>query len=169
MPITKLKIRLYGDPCLRKKSLPIKEVGPAERILIDSMIEAMHEYKGIGLAAAQVGINQRILVADIGDGPIAVINPQIIKKTGSQTFEEGCLSVPNISVAIKRPRKIIVKYLDMNGHVVQAEYDDLMARVIMHEIDHLDGKLIVDYATPAELEKWDSQLHALANISKKKS
>ena len=91
MNIPILKIRLYGDPCLRKKSVPLKEVGPAERILIESMILTMHEYKGVGLAAPQVGINQKILVADIGEGPMAIINPHVVKKYGSSILEEGCL------------------------------------------------------------------------------
>jgi len=168
MPITKLKIRLFGDPALRKKSLAVKSIGPAERILVDAMIQTMREHKGIGLAAPQVGINQRILVADIGDGPIAVINPQIIKKVGSQKLEEGCLSIPNVSIAIKRPRKIVVKYLDIEGEVVEEVYEDLIARVIQHEIDHLDGKLIVDYANKAEREEFSAQLNQLEELVKAK-
>jgi len=144
MITTKLKIRLYGDPCLRKKSVPVKEVGPSERLLINSMVAAMHHAKGVGLAAPQVGINQRILVVDIGDGPIAVINPRIIKKSGKQELEEGCLSIPEVTVNITRPQKIIVKYMDENNHVHEKSCEDILARVILHESDHLDGKLIID-------------------------
>ncbi len=141
-----LKIRLYGDSCLRKKSTLVKEVGPSERMLIQSMLETMYQYKGIGLAAPQVGINQRILVVDIGQGPVVMINPQIIKKEGSGVLEEGCLSIPGITVKIKRPQKIFVKFLDEFNTPRESNFIDLWARAITHEIDHLNGKLIVDYA-----------------------
>ena len=94
MITTKLKIRLYGDPCLRKKSISVKSVGPGERMLIKAMLETMYEHKGIGLAAPQVGINEQIIVVDIGEGPFAIINPKVIKKSGSVKLEEGCLSIP---------------------------------------------------------------------------
>ena len=146
MNSTKLKIRLYGDPCLRKKSSPVKEVGPSERMLIGSMIETMHERKGLGLAAPQVGIHQRIFVADIGEGPTAFINPKIVRRAGSAVWEEGCLSIPDITIEIKRAQKVLVRYLDENNHRHERSFTELMARVILHEIDHLNGKLIVDYA-----------------------
>lgn len=143
----KLKIRLYGDPCLRKKSVLVKEVGTSERMLIAAMLEAMHENKGIGLAAPQVGINQQIFVADIGQGPVAVINPKVLKRIGSETVEEGCLSIPGVSVKVKRPKKITVRYTDQNNEIVERELEELMARVFLHETDHLLGRLIVDYAS----------------------
>ncbi len=147
MTITKLlKIRIYGDPCLRKKSVPVKKVTASERMLIAAMIETMHEYKGVGLAAPQVGINEQIFVADVGEGPIAIINPQVIKKAGSSVMEEGCLSIPGITVEIKRPQKIFVQYLNEDNQIVQRQCDDLLARVFLHENDHLKGKLITDYA-----------------------
>src|SRR3989338_6083888 len=101
MQATKLKIRLYGDPCLRKKSKSVKEVGSEERALIKAMIELMHESKGVGLAAQQVGINKQIFVADIGSGAMVFINPRILKKIGSGLMEEGCLSIPGVVVEIK--------------------------------------------------------------------
>ena len=110
MTTTKLKIRVYGDPCLRKKSSPVKSVGASERLLIKNMLETMYEHKGIGLAAPQVGINEQIFVADVGDGPVAVINPRITKKRGSEVMEEGCLSIPGVLIKIKRPKKIFVSY-----------------------------------------------------------
>ena len=146
MPSPNLIIRTYGDQCLRKKSTPVKEIGPAERFLIDAMIQTMYEEKGVGLAAPQIGINQRILVADIGEGPLEMVNPRILKKQGSWAMEEGCLSVPGQTIRIKRPQKILLKYLDRDNQAHEQEFEDLMARVILHEIDHLDGKLIVDYA-----------------------
>lgn len=156
-----LKIRLYGDPCLRKKSVPVKEAGSVERILIQAMIETMLKNKGVGLAAPQVGINQRIFVADIGEGPIAVINPKIVKKTGAMTMQEGCLSIPGVTVAVKRAKSIMVKYIDENNREIERRFDDLLARVILHETDHLDGKLIVDYASLSEKRKLKEKLKDL--------
>jgi len=158
MTVTELKIRLYGDPCLRKRSRPVKEVGPSEQLLIKSMIDCMHQHKGIGLSAPQVGINQRIFVADIGSGQMTFINPVIIKRWGSGKLEEGCLSIPDVTVVIKRPQRISVKYLDEDYHMQQKEYEDLMARVILHETDHLNGKLILDYASLKEKSKLKKQL-----------
>lgn len=147
MPATKLKIRLYGDPCLRKRSAEVKDVGPSERMLIGAMIATMHQAKGIGLAAPQVGINQRIFVADVGDGPRVFINPKIVKKGGSETLEEGCLSIPQVTVNVKRAKKINVKYLNEQNQPCEGEFQDILARVIQHESDHLNGKMIVDYAS----------------------
>jgi len=110
MTIAALKIRLYGDPCLRKKSKPIDEIGPGERMLIKSMFATMLEAKGVGLAAPQVGINQRLFVMDVGEGPLAIINPKITKKLGGDILEEGCLSIPEVTINIKRPQQITVKY-----------------------------------------------------------
>ncbi len=148
-----LQIRLYGDPCLRKKSLPVKKVGPGERLLIKAMMAAMREAKGVGLAAPQVGINQRIFVADVGDGPTAFINPQILKKFGSDVLEEGCLSIPGVTVEIKRAQEIVVRYTDEDNELVEQRIRDLLARVIQHETDHLDGKLIVDYVKDKDAKK----------------
>jgi len=148
-----LKIRLYGDPCLTKKSVPVKEVGPGERMLVQAMIKTMRRYKGIGLAAPQVGINQRLFVADIGEGPLVVVNPKIVRKSGSQVLEEGCLSIPGISVPIERAQKVQLEYVDENNQKLQGEFSDLMARVILHENDHLEGKLILEYVGSNEKEK----------------
>lgn len=157
MLITQLKIRLNGDPCLRKISSTIKEASSVERLLIRSMLATMRHYKGVGLAAPQVGINQRVIVVDIGDGPIALVNPVILKQSGSWEMEEGCLSVPDRIIPIKRSQKVSVEYLDENNKIVKEEYVDLMSRVILHEVDHLDGKLIIDYAAPGEIKEKESQ------------
>jgi len=114
-------------------------------MLMDAMLETMYESKGVGLAAPQVGINQQIFVVDAGDGPIFVANPQIVKKSGSACMEEGCLSVPNVVVNVRRPKTITIKYLDRNNTRVEREYSDFLARVFLHENDHLLGKLIIDY------------------------
>ena len=166
MIVSSLKIRLYGDSCLRKKSIPVTETGTSERMLIKSMLATMYQHKGIGLAAPQVGINQRIFVADIGDGPIAVINPQIISKSGTGVLEEGCLSIPGVTVKIKRPQKIFIKYLDEQNRTIEKEHEGLMARVMLHETDHLNGKLIVDYASLTQKRKLKKHLKELEAMSK---
>ncbi len=169
MITTKLKIRLYGDPCLRKKSISVKSVGPGERMLIKAMLETMYEHKGIGLAAPQVGINEQIIVVDIGEGPFAIINPKVIKKSGSVKLEEGCLSIPGVVVNIKRPQKITVRYTNEQNSEIDCECSDLLARAILHETDHLHGKLIVDYAGLTEKKKIKQQLKEIENKSKVKS
>jgi len=161
-----LKVRLYGDPCLRKKSVRVKEVGPGERMLINSMIATMHHENGIGLAAAQVGINERLFVMDIGDGPLAVINPRVISKSGSEVMEEGCLSLPEFNVSVKRSSKILVKYVDENNQTVEKNLEGLMARVFLHETDHCEGKLIIDFASPEEKGKWIEKFEGMDNKPK---
>jgi peptide deformylase len=174
----KLKIRIFGDPCLRKKSEPLKEVGPGERMLISAMLDTMYEHKGVGLAAPQVGINQQIFVVDVGDGPVVVVNPKIIKRKGSSDLEEGCLSIPGITVNVKRPQKIVVQYLDENSQPVEKEISSMLARVFQHENDHLQGRLIIDYAPLSEKLKMrrilkglgqSAELHELSSQSKKDS
>ncbi|MFA5087563.1 MAG: peptide deformylase [Candidatus Omnitrophota bacterium] len=162
MITTKLKIRVTGDPCLRKKSAFIKEFGISQRCLVESMFEAMYDNRGVGLAAPQVGINEQIFVADIGQGPLVFINPHIIKKSGSDCLEEGCLSIPGVVVNVRRPKKITVRYLNENNRMVEREYTDLLARVILHETDHLNGRLIVDYAGFIERRKLKKQLQEKA-------
>jgi peptide deformylase len=163
MTVADLKIRLYGDPCLRKKSKPVKEVGPVERMLIQAMIQLMHEQKGIGLAAPQVGINEQIFVADVGEGPFAVINPHIGHRKGVDIMEEGCLSIPGVVVVVKRPQEITLRYRDENNKSVTRVCRDLLARVVLHETDHLNGRLIVDYAGWREKFKLRSQLQEITN------
>ena len=164
MTATPLKIRYYGDPCLRQKAERVKDVGPAERMLIQSMLVTMENAKGIGLAAPQVGINQRIFVVDAGQGPIVFINPEILKREGDlEVLEEGCLSIPDVTINVKRRQKVVVKYMDENGRVCQKEFSDLTARVIQHENDHLDGKMIVDYATLPKKLRIKKKLKDLEN------
>ncbi|HPN87764.1 MAG TPA: peptide deformylase [Candidatus Omnitrophota bacterium] len=167
MTTTKLKIRVDGDPCLRKKSSPVEDFGPAEHMLVNLMIDAMYEANGVGLAAPQVGINKRIFVIDIGEGPIIIINPKILKQEGSICCEEGCLSVPQIAIPISRPERIQVQYQDPQNKTIKKWFEGLMARAFLHELDHLDGKLIVDYATDEDLNKYKEQLdkiHASAKL-----
>lgn len=164
----KLKIRVYGDPCLRKKSKPVKEVGSGERMLIAAMMETMHEHKGVGLAAPQVGINEQIFVVDVGEGPFAVINPKITRKSvGSERLEEGCLSIPKVLVSVKRAKSIWVEYTNEYNQTVQKQLTDLPARVFQHESDHLSGKLILDYAGVQEKIKLIKQCEEFKNSGKK--
>ena len=128
MNLPKLKIRLYGDPCLRETSQPMTEVGPAERMLIQSMIDTMYAAKGIGLAAPQVGINQRLFVVDVGDGPLVFVNPKVLHTEGESVFEEGCLSIPDIQIPVTRPQKVLVSFMDENNEHHEMALDELLAR-----------------------------------------
>src|SRR5208282_6070635 len=116
-----LKIRFYGDPCLETKSKAVKEVGPVERMLIAAMFETMVAYRGVGLAAPQVGINEQIFVVDTGKEVFAAINPKIIKTAGSEVMEEGCLSIPRVQVDVKRAKNVWVEFTDEENHLVRAQ------------------------------------------------
>ncbi len=164
--IPKLTIRLYGDPVLRKKAVSVTSVGPSERILIKAMWAAMYENKGVGLAAPQVGISQQIFVADVGQGPLAIINPKILKKIGSEKMEEGCLSIPGIKVNVKRPKEIVVQYTDEHNQKVETKLGELLARVFLHESDHLNGKLIIDYASLTQKALLRKKLNDIKKLSK---
>ena len=134
-------IRTEEDPVLRKISKPVKEVTPKIVTLIDDMLDTMYEAMGVGLAAPQVGILKRIVVIDVGDGPIVLINPQILETEGSQTGDEGCLSLPGKAGIVTRPNYAKVKALNEDMEEVILEGEGLLARAFCHEIDHLDGKL----------------------------
>ena len=141
-----LEIKKFPDSVLRKKCESIEEITPEEVELFNGMLSTMHIFKGIGLAASQVGILRRIIVADIGEGIVKLANPSVVKVKGSDRMVEGCLSVPDVNVEIKRPFEIVVVGLDEKGKVIEVKAKGLLARVLQHEIDHLNGKLIIDYA-----------------------
>ncbi len=143
-----LKILKFPNPILLRRSRVVEIVRPEDRELLDSMLETMRFNQGIGLAAPQVGISKRIIVIDIGRGPIELINPVINKRAGSEKWEEGCLSLSGITLKIKRAKRIGYKGLDREGRLVEAEAEGLLARAIQHEIDHLDGRLLIYYANP---------------------
>ncbi len=164
--IPRLNIRLYGDPILRKKALPVTTVGASERILIKALWAAMYENKGVGLAAPQVGVSQQIFVADVGEGPLAIINPKILKKNGTGKMEEGCLSIPDVKVIVRRPKEILVQYINENNQKIEGKLTELLARVFLHEYDHLNGKLIIDYATLAQKVKLQKKLKEIKKFSK---
>lgn len=138
------KMRLLGDDVLRETCREVKEVTPKIIQLIDDMLDTMYEENGVGLAAPQVGVLKRIVVIDIGEGPIVMINPKILETAGSQTGSEGCLSVPGKNGTVTRPNYVKAEAYDeeMNKYIIEGE--ELLARAICHELDHLDGKLYVD-------------------------
>ena len=137
-------IRKQGDPILTKKCRPIKEMTPKIRELIFDMMETMYDAYGVGLDAPQVGILKRLVVIDVGDGPIVLINPEIIETDGEQTGDEGCLSVPGMAGQVTRPNYVKVRALDQNMEEVELEGTELLARAFCHELDHLDGKMYTE-------------------------
>ena len=137
-------IRIQGDPVLTKKCREITEMTPKIKELIDDMLDTMYEAMGVGLAAPQVGILKRIVVIDIGEGPIVLINPEILETSGEQTGDEGCLSVPGMAGQVTRPNYVKVKAMDEDMNEVIYEGTELLARAFCHEIDHLDGKMYTD-------------------------
>lgn len=137
-------IRELGDDVLRKTSKPVTEVTPKIKQLIEDMLDTMYEAEGVGLAAPQVGILKRIVVIDIGEGPIIMINPEIIETKDSQTGYEGCLSVPGKTGMVTRPNYVKARAWDENMELFVIEGEELLARAICHELDHLDGKVYVD-------------------------
>ena len=137
-------IRLEGDPVLNKVCKEVKEVTPKIQTLIDDMLETMYDANGVGLAAPQVGILRRIVVIDVGEGPIVMINPTIIETSGEQTGDEGCLSVPGKAGEVTRPNYVKARFLDENMDEYEIEGEELLARAICHELDHLDGHLYVE-------------------------
>ena len=134
-------IRVQGDSVLTKKSRTVDKMTPRIGELITDMLDTMYDAMGVGLAAPQVGILKRIVVIDVGEGPIVLINPEILETDGEQTGDEGCLSVPGMAGQVTRPNYVKVKALDVNMNEQIYEGEGLLARAFCHEIDHLDGKL----------------------------
>lgn len=151
---------------LRKKAVPVEGVTAEHRQLLKHMARLMYESSGIGLAAPQVGISEALIVADIGSGLYKLINPKIITKRGTQCIEEGCLSVPGITIRVRRAKKILLSALDENGSPVTIDAEDLLACVFQHEIGHLQGKLIVDYANFFDKIRMAKKAKALKERSK---
>lgn len=137
-------IRTLGDDILRKKCRVIDKIDDRIKTLAKDMIETMHKEDGVGLAGPQVGILKRIAVIDVGEGPIVIINPEIIKREGSYIDIEGCLSIPGRQGEVERPEKVTVRALNENGEEVEITGEGLLARAFCHEIDHLDGVLFID-------------------------
>ena len=154
--MAKLKILEFPDPRLRKKAQPVETVDQALKQLINDMFETMYDAPGIGLAATQIDVHRRLLVADVSadkDEPWVLINPVIFEQDGVEVTEEGCLSVPGYYEEVQRAEHIRVRYLDRDGIEVESEFDGLLAVCVQHEIDHLDGKLFVDYLSEAKRQR----------------
>ena len=137
-------IRVQGDSVLTKKSRTVDKMTPRIGELITDMLDTMYDAMGVGLAAPQVGILKRIVVIDVGEGPIVLINPEILETSGEQTGDEGCLSVPGMAGQVTRPNYVKVKALDVNMNEQIYEGEGLLARAVCHEIDHLDGKMYTE-------------------------
>lgn len=153
--MAKLTILEFPDPRLRTVAKPVEQVDDALRQLIDDMFETMYAAPGIGLAATQVDVHQRLLVLDVSEDrsrPLVFINPEIIEQGGSQTCQEGCLSVPGIYADVKRAEHLRVRALDRDGKLFELDADGLLAVCIQHELDHLAGKVFVDYLSPLKRE-----------------
>ncbi|MBR3002475.1 MAG: peptide deformylase [Clostridia bacterium] len=148
------QIRQEGDEILKKKSREVEVVDEKIQTLIDDMIETMHKFNGVGLAAVQVGVLKRVLVIDLYDdnGPVAMINPVILKTKGAEEMEEGCLSFPNKFAKVVRPTEVVAEYTDRNGKRIKIKAKELFAQAICHEVDHLNGELFVEKMIPGSME-----------------
>lgn len=138
------KVRELGDEVLTKKCKEVPKMTIRNKILINDMLDTMYEEGGVGLAAPQVGILKRIVVIDIGDGPIVLINPKIVEESGEQTGDEGCLSVPGKAGTVTRPYYVKVRAQDEDMEEIEIEGEELLARAICHEVDHLEGRMYVE-------------------------
>lgn len=143
----KYTLKIYPDSVLRETALNVDNITGSTQHLLKSMSNILYGYRAIGLAAPQVGILKRVLIADIGDGLITMINPEILSGFGNEKMEEGCLSLPDTRVDVNRKETLFVKYIDDDEKENEREFHGLTARVIQHEIDHLNGVLIIDHAS----------------------
>jgi peptide deformylase len=148
--VTTFTVRTFGDPVLRQRAREVEELDGELARLADTMIATMYEAKGLGLAAPQVGVQKRVYTYDLGEGegPGAIVNPEIVESSGEWVHDEGCLSVPGLSFEIVRPKVVTVRGVDVRGNEVVLVGDELMGRLIQHEIDHLDGVLLLDRLEP---------------------
>ena len=144
-------IRVFGDPVLKRPTAEVTDIDGGLVKLVDAMYETMHAAPGVGLAAPQVGVQKRFFVYEVPDddsGPSVLINPHVVESSGEWDYEEGCLSLPGLAFDIVRPKLVTVKGLDLDGNEVVLQGDELLGRIFLHEIDHLDGVLMLDRTTP---------------------
>ena len=154
--MAKLDVLHFPDERLRKKAIPVDQINTAIKILAADMLETMYEESGIGLAAIQVNIQKRVIVIDLSENrnsPMCLINPEILEKDGIESMREGCLSVPDYVDVVERAEKIKYQYLNLNNEQIVDETDGLLAVCIQHEIDHLNGKLFIDYLSPLKQKR----------------
>ena len=163
-----LDIRVLGDPVLRRETTPVPDVNDDVRALISDMFETMYAAEGIGLAAPQVGRGERVAVVDVEGERYALVNPVIVESDGRERGEEGCLSIPEIFGDVDRASRVVVSALDENGSAFEVGATGLLARCIQHEIDHLDGKLFIDYLSylkrRSALASWEKEKVAYPNF-----
>jgi peptide deformylase len=143
-------IRTFGDPVLKQRCAEVTEIDDALRRLVDGMLQTMYEAPGVGLAANQVGVQKRLFVYDVGEGPNVVINPVLSELRGEWVHHEGCLSVPDLWWDIPRAKEVHLTGLDLEGNEIDLEGDELLARVFQHETDHLDGYLLLEHISSEE-------------------
>jgi len=146
-------LRLYPDPTLRRKALPVTDVDGKVRSLMKTMAKVMYTCQGIGMAAPQLGVLCRVIVADVGDGLLSLANPELLSREGEDHFPEGCLSIPGITVNVRRETVIVVRGIDTAGKECERVITGLAARVVQHEIDHLNGVLILDHGPAVDLDR----------------
>jgi peptide deformylase len=137
-------VRLYGDPVLKQVAHEVDRVDGSLVRLVDDMVETMYDSEGAGLAAPQVGVQKRLFVYDVGDGPAVVVNPSIVETDGEWYYDEGCLSIPGLRLGILRPGRVHLRGYDLDGEAISIEADDFLGRVFQHEVDHLDGVLMIE-------------------------
>jgi peptide deformylase len=156
-----LDIHVLGAPILRQETLRVETVTDEVRRLVDDMVETMHVAKGIGLAAPQVGRRERLFVADVDERRVVLLNPEVLVAEGSARGEEGCLSIPEIYGDVERATRVVMRGLDERGEEVQIDASGLLARCMLHELDHLNGKLFLDYLgvfkKRSALQKWERE------------
>lgn len=140
------RIYIFGEPILRKKTKTVSGITQVEKQLFDEMLQVMHKASGVGLAANQVGIDKQLCVVCVDDKVLKLANPRILKRKGIEVMEEGCLSLPETAVKVKRAKEIICQALNENNELIKFSARDLLARAVQHEVDHLLGKMIIDYA-----------------------
>ena len=138
------EIRVIGDPVLRARAAEVTDIDGKLARLADDMLVTMYEAPGLGLAAPQVGVQKRLFVFDVGEGPMTIVNPEIVESRGEWTYDEGCLSIPGLAFELLRPKEVHLTGYDLDGNEVSIEADELLARAFQHEMDHLDGVLFIE-------------------------
>lgn len=170
--LSTLTILEFPDERLRKKAAPVKAVDAGIKKLVNDMFETMYEAHGVGLAATQVNVHQRVIVMDISEdkkSPLCLINPEILEKDGVEESEEGCLSVPGFFEKVKRAEHIKVRALNQEGEIFEFEAGELLAVCVQHEMDHLEGKLFVDYISPLKRQRIKKKLEKIHKLEQKAS
>ena len=160
--VASYRIRTYGDPVLNSPVPDVVDIDGALAKLVEDMLETMYDAPGSGLAANQIGVRRRLFVYDVGDGPRTVINPRIVESDGEWVYDEGCLSVPGLNWPIVRPDRVHLVGLDLDGNEISIEADTLEGRCLQHEVDHLDGVLLVQHLDPEQRREAKRILRARA-------